>query len=493
MVRTFGASCILVGLLGCSTAPPTSPDASLPVPQTTMPDSVADTPAPALTSVVLQGVPHVRQKPDFCGEADVEMFLRSKGIAFDQDAVFGITGMDPARGMGATTREMTQALVNLGLDVGPVWFTAKSANARQDLDKLFHEMHADLTRGIPSIVCTHFDESPKTTEHFRLVLGYDQATDEVIYSDPALDDGAYLRMPRNRFLRLWPLAYRSDEWTVIRMRLAGQPSLPPLPKVEGFTPADYAQHIMSLKRMLRSHYTVLVEPPFVVIGDESPERVRAHAAGTVRWAVQHLKQDFFSKDPDRILTIWLFGTADAYNEAVRLHFSRSPSTPYGFYSSEKNALVMNIATGGGTLVHEIVHPFVEANVPDCPAWINEGLGSLFEQSAERDGHIIGLTNWRLAGLQRAIRRKNVPNFHALMHTTNTQFYDDDPGTNYSQSRYLFYYLQERKQLVDFWTNYMHDRTTDPSGYSTVIKVLGEKNLDEFKKRWEEEVLRLRFP
>ena len=42
---------------------------------------------------------------------------------------------------------------------------------------------------------------------------------------------------------------------------------------------------------------------------------------------------------------------------------------------------MNIATGGGTLVHEIVHPFMAANFEQCPSWFNEGLGSLYEQSA----------------------------------------------------------------------------------------------------------------
>ena len=154
---------------------------------------------------------------------------------------------------------------------------------------------------------------------------------------------------------------------------------------------------------------------------------------------------------------------------------------------------MNIATGGGTLVHEIVHPFVEANVPDCPAWINEGLGSLFEQSAERNGHIIGLTNWRLSGLQKAITRGVVPNFHTLTHTTQDQFYNEDPGTNYSQSRYLLHYLQERGLLLDFWKTYMKDRPVDRSGYTSLTKVLGEKDLDAFKKRWESDVLRLSFP
>lgn len=491
MVRSLWAGSIALASVACSSSTPTAPGVST-APAANI--EIQFTGATRkLATVLIPSVPHVVQKPDFCGEAATEMFLRSRGISFDQDAVFGVTGMDPARGMGATTRELSQGLSNLGFDVGRVWYKAKSATAQQDLEVLFQEMHQDLASGIPSIVCTHFDESPNTTEHFRLVLGYDQATDEVIYNDPALNAGGYLRMSRPRFLRLWPLAYRSDEWTVIRMRLAGQPSIPKAPTKDSFSPADYAQHVLALKPMLLPEHTVLIEPPFVVVGDESPQKVSAHAAGTVRWAVQHLKQDFFTKDPRRILTIWLFGSKASYDTAVRRHFPDSPDTPFGFYSSEKNALVMNIATGGGTLVHEIVHPFVEANVPDCPAWMNEGLGSLFEQAAERNGHIIGLTNWRLSGLQRAIHRDAVPSFHTLTHTTRNQFYNEDPGTNYSQSRYLMYYLQEQGLLVDFWKTYMQDRTSDPSGYTTLTKILGERDVEAFKKRWEAEVMRLRFP
>lgn len=488
---TRGLAIPIAALLlgGCST-PPTVPDMAAPAPPMT--EMRIDGPAPDLACVTIPNIPHVLQKPDFCGEAVTEMFLRAKGIAFDQDAVFGVSGMDPARGMGATTRELNQALTNLGFNVGHVWYSARSANAEKDLSVLFRELHEDLTRGIPSIVCTHFDESPNTTEHFRLIVGYDQKKDEIIYNDPALENGGYLTMSRARFLRLWPLAYRQDEWTVVRLRLAGQPSKPQSLEQNSFSPAAYAQHVMALKPKMRRGQTVVIEPPFVVVGDESPERVRAHAAGTVRWAVEHLKKDFFVKDPSRILTIWLFGTAASYEEAVRRDFYNSPDTPYGFYSSDNHALVMNISTGGGTLVHEIVHPFVEANVPNCPAWINEGLGSLFEQSGERNGHIIGLTNWRLGGLQRAIKRGVVPSFQTLTHTTNQQFYGEDPGTNYSQSRYLFHYLQERGQLLDFWKMYLVDRTTDPSGYTTLTKVLGESDLEIFKKRWETEVLRLSF-
>jgi hypothetical protein len=448
---------------------------------------------PELASVLVPGVPHVLQKPDFCGEAATEMVLRSKGVALDQDAVFGLASMDPARGMGATTRELSLALTRLGFDIGPVWGSARTDHAEDDLEANFRAMHADLAQGIPSIVCTHFDESPNTTEHFRLVLGYDHATDEVVYNDPAVPDGAYLRMQRERFLALWPLKYRADAWTVIRMRLAGKPSAAAATSAPGFTPAAYAQHVLALKPMLGPGFTVVIEPPFVVVGDEAPATVRERASTTVRWAVEKLKKDFFTRDPDKILTVWLFGQKASYDEYRHKRFSGSPDTPYGFYTSEHRALVMNISTGGGTLVHEIVHPFMEANLPDCPSWLNEGLGSLFEQADERDGHIIGRTNWRLAGLQRAIKKDSVPSFSTLLHTTSDDFYGDDPGTNYAQSRYLLYYLQEKGQLLQFWSEYAKDRATDPSGFTTLARVLGERDLAAFQKRWEAEVLTYRFP
>ena len=76
-----------------------------------------------------------------------------------------------------------------------------------------------------------------------------------------------------------------------------------------------------------------------------------------------MKQDFFTKDPNEILDIWLFKDEASYKKHTRLLFGTSPTTPYGYYSPAHKALIMNIATGGGTLVHEIVHPFMEGNFP----------------------------------------------------------------------------------------------------------------------------------
>lgn len=453
-------------------------------------------PKAALPSVLIRDVPFVRQKPDFCGEAVTAAWLGALGKRSDQDAVFDASGMDPARGMGVTTRELEVALTRLGFRTGKVWHHIRAASAADELAQRFAELHADLKRGVPCIVCMRYDERPDTTEHFRLVLGYDAEHDEVVYHEPAEDDGSYRRMARARFLSLWPLRYEAERWTVIRLALepegANVPALPPGPSTAGFRPADFAQHVMKLRERLGRDVSVVVEAPFVVVGNGGPLAVKRSAEHTVRWAVHHLSQDFFSRPPLRILDVWLLGDAESYGRVTRTLTGADPSTPYGFYTREHRALVMNIATGGGTLVHEIVHPYIEANFPGCPAWFNEGLGSLFEQSAERDGHIVGLTNWRLRGLQNAIRKGRVPSFEALTATSDSEFYADETGVHYAAARYLLYYLQERDVLRRYYRDFVAAHARDPSGFATLSSALGEREMKGFQKRWESWVLTLRF-
>jgi len=258
----------------------------------------------------------------------------------------------------------------------------------------------------------------------------------------------------------------------------------------------YRAHIGGIREKLEKKglagFTIVLEKPFVVIGDGSPERVRAHAANTVRWAVRHLKKAYFEKDPDDIIDIWLFRNNRSYRKHAKLLFGDEPTTPYGYYSDSDKAMVMNIGTGGGTLVHEMVHAFVAANFPGCPTWFNEGLASLYEQCGERDGRIIGRTNWRLSGLKKAIRAGKVPSFKALAETTTHQFYTMDRGTNYGQARYLCYYLQEKGLLDRFYSEFRANVKADPTGYDTLTRVLGESDMDAFKRRWEAWVLTLLF-
>ena len=263
------------------------------------------------------------------------------------------------------------------------------------------------------------------------------------------------------------------------------------PAAPGFTEAEYKTHVELLKKKFpNKDFNLVIQPPFVVIGNDTPANVQAHADNTVKWAVDKLKQDYFTKDPAVILDIWLFKDDASYEKYTGEIFGDNPDTPYGYYSSAHKALIMNIGTGGGTLVHEIVHPFMEANFPNCPAWFNEGMGSLYEQSGEENGHIKGYPNWRLPSLQAAIRARTVPSFKVLTATTDHQFYDEDPGTNYAQARYLCYYLQERGLLVKYYQRFLANRAADPTGYQTLQRILGVRDMRVFKQQWEQWVLKI---
>jgi len=263
---------------------------------------------------------------------------------------------------------------------------------------------------------------------------------------------------------------------------------------ERLTPV-WSNHLAELKQRVPAGFTVAVQSPFVVIGDEAPDKVRSRATNTVKWAVDQLKQEYFTRDPVEIIDIWSFKNRDSYTNHAWQLFQDKPTTPFGYYSAQHQALVMNIATGGGTLVHEIVHPFLRANFPECPAWFNEGLASLYEQSSRKNGRIHGGINWRYKGLEQAIKNGKLISFEKLLATTDHEFYggNDNPNYNqhYAQARYLCYYLQEQGLLQKFYLEFVANVKTDPTGFNTLKRVLGEQDMNAFQKKWEKYIPDLR--
>src|SRR5262245_35990799 len=89
----------------------------------------------------------------------------------------------------------------------------------------------------------------------------------------------------------------------------------------------WSNHLAELNQRVPAGFVVVVQPPFVVIGDEEPGMVRSRATNTVKWAVDQLKQEYFPRDPAEIIDIWLFKDRESYtNHAWRL-FGDTPTTP----------------------------------------------------------------------------------------------------------------------------------------------------------------------
>ena len=240
------------------------------------------------------------------------------------------------------------------------------------------------------------------------------------------------------------------------------------------------------KQLKGQGFTVTITAPFVVVGDESAAKVRSRV-NFVDWVVRLIEKDFFDKQPDKILVIWLFRNITTYKAGAKKFFDDTPETPYGYYSSEDNALIMNIGPGAGTLSHELVHPYIEANFPDSPSWFNEGLASLYEQPRERDGHMWGTTNWRLPGLTSMIKAKSIPTLRTLMSTTRDGFYEAEFDA-YAYARFLCQYLQDKGKLRDFYKAFLVDK--DHTGVTSLEKILG-KSLEDFQPEFNKWALSLR--
>lgn len=247
---------------------------------------------------------------------------------------------------------------------------------------------------------------------------------------------------------------------------------------------DMKKQLTSAHKDLDKTFSVDGFGPFIIVSNIKISRLEEVKESIIRASYNAFYKDFFSVSPSYITTIYLFKNQADYSFYSRKLFQETPTTPYGYYRSSDRAMLINLSTGTGTLVHEMVHSIIDADFPDAPTWFNEGLASLFEQSRIDEGSIVGLNNWRYPILKKAIETHSVVKLEKLLTTTEEQFYDDQEGYNYAEARYLCYYLQEKGLLTIFYKRFKQQYKTDPNGVKTLAEVV-KKDLDSFEKEWVE--------
>ena len=258
------------------------------------------------------------------------------------------------------------------------------------------------------------------------------------------------------------------------------------------TQQQLSAKLQQVRSQLDESFSSAIVEPFIVASDLPPADFQRICRHTIGWALDMLNKDFFSTPPDKIVTIYLFRDKASYHKHAESLFGQRPSTPYGYYSARHQALIMNIATGTGTLVHEMVHPLLAADFPQAPSWFDEGLASLCEQSRQRNERIVGLLNWRLPVLQKGLRAGHLVALEDLLATSTEKFYDDPHGMHYAQARYLCYYLQEKRLLRKFYHQFKANHRHDPSGTQSLLQVTGHSSMANLQKQWLEFLGPLRY-
>ncbi len=245
------------------------------------------------------------------------------------------------------------------------------------------------------------------------------------------------------------------------------------------------------ERFDAENFSYTTTGPFVIAGDGNRVRLRRYRDGTIRAAARALAATFFDKKPDEPVLILLFESAGPYRRLAKKWFDDPDVPHYGFFRRSDGVMLMNVGTGTGTLVHELVHALMAPDFPDCPDWFNEGLASLYEQCSLDGDTITGHENWRLPALQNAIRAKELRPLEEMI--SDADFYSDAlVGINYAQARYLMFYLQEKGLLSTYYKRFRANVKADPSGLATLKQVLKTDDLARFEKDWRKWVLTLRF-
>jgi hypothetical protein len=243
-------------------------------------------------------------------------------------------------------------------------------------------------------------------------------------------------------------------------------------------------------RLDEEHFQYVVARPFVIAGNGSAQQIAGYRDRTILAAAKALKQAYFNADPTEPVVILLFESEGPYRRLAKKWLGDEDVPHYGYFRHD-NVMVMNVGTGTGTLVHELTHALIKPDFPEVPSWFNEGLASLYEQCSMDGGTIRGLVNWRLPGLQKAIKAGTLRPLEELI--GDAKFYREDlVGVNYAEARYLMLYLQEKGLLRRYYRAFRDHVGEDSTGLATLKQVIGPKELGAFEKEWREWVMTLRF-
>lgn len=262
--------------------------------------------------------------------------------------------------------------------------------------------------------------------------------------------------------------------------ILGWTDIEPVPVADGPpTPHNLELRAKLLREHLPDAFQIEVVAPFVLVAEVSDT---ARYVRTIRELSDEVRAGLFERDPNHVVDVWLFADTASYRHGVRTWLADWPRTLNGFYSPKHHAVVVNLASGEATLRHELVHPYLSTSFPELPAWVDEGVASLFEQPAPEGG--------KLPRLQKLLLARRLPSVAALTAGTDRDFYADPRRMSYAQARYVMQFLRSRGLLQSFLSRLKSAGVADPTGFDTLLSVSQSSDAEAFQRAWESFVLRL---
>jgi len=254
---------------------------------------------------------------------------------------------------------------------------------------------------------------------------------------------------------------------------------------------DFSSVRKELEPKLGSDFTMYEKSYFMIVSNLSSSETDNIINNTIIRSLGCFYNKFFDKKPDEVTTIFLFKDDNSYRSWAKKLYDDDDLSRFGYYKPSDRVMLMNIATGTGTLVHEMTHALVRYDFPSIPSWFNEGLGSLYERCSLNNNEILGYVNWRLPDLQDAIKEGSYTSLDNLLKTNYDEFYGSNSSFNYAQARYLCMFLQEKRLLKEFYKLFRDTYNDDNTGKKQIENVY-KKSLKELEEDYLVWVKTLRY-
>lgn len=229
----------------------------------------------------------------------------------------------------------------------------------------------------------------------------------------------------------------------------------------------------TLRRQLPADWNISIHEPYVVAGDCSLDQLTHYFHDTIAPTARALSIQYFDSEPLWPVTVLLCSSEENYRECHRCLGGRDRSEYAGIYSRSDHRLVVNTATGDGTLAHELTHALAHADFQELPEWLDEGLASLHEECEFSDDglRLVGRENWRGQALWNAHQRREL---RSVADMIGEKFGAEDPAVDYAQARYFCLFLQSRNLLEAYYRKCRNSTSRD--GLSVLTDLLGTTDL-----------------
>lgn len=241
-----------------------------------------------------------------------------------------------------------------------------------------------------------------------------------------------------------------------------------------------------LRAQLPASWSVLVHEPFVLAGDLATREIDATYRDTVVPTVCALRSSYFQNSITYPISMVLCSSDEAFRACNLLLDNRDRNQYSGVYLRKPRRLIVNVASGDGTLAHELTHALAHADFPKMPEWFDEGLAALHEEcSITLDGRaLLGNDNWRTEVARDALEHGEL---RLLQDVASKRFgLRERANHDYAYVRTFCLYLQERDLLKRFYQLCRTQITYDPTGLKSLCHVAqmdSPRDLDDAFHAW----------